>query len=71
MQTATATILAAPPWYRTLNKGQWYALLAANLGWMFDGYETYAVILTIGFALRELLDPSQLTHLPIYAGGAF
>ena len=31
------------PWYRTLNRDQWYTLYAANLGWFFDGYETYAI----------------------------
>jgi hypothetical protein len=25
------------PWYGTLTRIQWKTLLAANLGWMFDG----------------------------------
>lgn len=29
-------------WYRSLTPGQWKMLLAANLGWLFDGFETYA-----------------------------
>jgi hypothetical protein len=36
------------PWYRSLSKSQWSTLVAANLGWMFDGYETYAVLLSVG-----------------------
>ena len=56
------------PWYRLLNKSQWSTLIAANLGWMFDGYETYAVVLSVGVALRELLDPSQYGQVPVYAG---
>jgi MFS family permease len=56
------------PWYRTLDKRHWKALLATNLGWMFDGYETFALILTLGVALRALLDPSQFTQIPAYAG---
>jgi MFS family permease len=55
-------------WYRTLDRAQWNALLASNLGWLFDGYETYALILAAGGALRQLLDPSQLPQLPVYAG---
>jgi MFS family permease len=55
-------------WYRSLSRTQWKALLAANLGWLFDGYETYALILTVGVALRQLLAPSQYPQIPAYAG---
>ena len=56
------------PWYRSLNRSQWNALLASNLGWLLDGYELYALILTVGLALHQLLDPSQYTQIPVYAG---
>ena len=56
------------PWYGTLTRTQWKTLFAANMGWMFDGYETFALILTIGVALRQLLDPSQFEQIPAYAG---
>ena len=56
------------PWYRALSRGQWNALLASNLGWLFDGYETYALILTVGVALRQLLDPALYPGIPAYAG---
>ena len=46
------------PWYRALSRTQWKTLLASNIGWVCDGFETYALILTIGVALRQLLDPS-------------
>jgi len=59
---------ASRPWYSTLNRSQWNTLFASNLGWMFDGYETYALILTIGAALHQLLDPSQYAAIPKYAG---
>lgn len=45
---------AAAPWYRTLDRTKWRALIAANLGWLFDGFETYALILTAGVALKQL-----------------
>jgi MFS family permease len=35
---------------------------------MFDGYETFALILTVGVALRQLLDPSLFPQIPAYAG---
>jgi MFS family permease len=56
------------PWYRSLNRNQWNTLIASNLGWLFDGYETYALIIAIGVALRQLLDPSQYPQIPFYAG---
>jgi MFS family permease len=56
------------PWYRTLNRKQWNTLIASNLGWLFDGFENYALILTVGVALKQLLDPSQQADLPFFAG---
>jgi MFS family permease len=56
------------PWYRTLSGTQWRALLASNLGWCFDGYEIYGLILTVGLALHQLLEPSQYSLIPAYAG---
>jgi len=56
------------PWYRSLSRAQWQALIASNLGWTFDGFEVFSLILTVGFALRQLLDPSQYQHIPAYAG---
>jgi MFS family permease len=61
-------IEAPQSWYRTLNRTQWNTLLASNLGWIFDGYETYALILTVGVALHQLLDPSRYAKIPAYAG---
>jgi MFS family permease len=55
-------------WYGTLTRIQWKTLFAANMGWMFDGYETFALILTVAVALRQLLDPSRLAQIPAYAG---
>jgi MFS family permease len=64
------SIAAAAPghWYGTLTRVQWKTLAAANLGWMFDGYETFALILTVAVALRQLLDPTQYPQIPAYAG---
>src|ERR1700736_4034623 len=59
---------ASQPWYRSLNRTQWNTLIASNLGWVFDGYETYALIISVGVALRQLLEPSQYSQIPAYAG---
>jgi MFS family permease len=65
---ATATVAGSQPWYRSLDANQWKTMIASNLGWMFDGYETFALILVVGVALRDLLDPSQFAQIPAYAG---
>ena len=61
-------IAASIPWYRTLNREQWRVLGASNLAWLFDGFEIYALFLTVGFALHQLLPPADLPALPRYAG---
>src|ERR1700737_3215417 len=63
-----AAVAGAGPWYKALERGQWNTLIAANLGWLFDGYETFALVISVGVALRQLLDPSQYPQIPAYAG---
>ncbi len=63
-----AGVAASQPWYGSLDRRQWNTLVAANLGWMFDGYETYALLLTVGVALHQLLAPAQFVQIPAYAG---
>jgi MFS family permease len=60
--------MGSQPWYRSLDRTQWNTLVASNLGWLFDGYETYALVISVGVALRQLLEPSQYSQIPIYAG---
>jgi MFS family permease len=55
-------------WYRSLTAPQWKTLIAANLGWTFDGFEFFALFLTVGFALHQLLDAAQYAAIPRYAG---
>jgi MFS family permease len=56
------------PWYRTLSRVQWNTLIASNLGWLFDGFETYGLILTVGAAMQQLLPSSLHPQIPAYAG---
>jgi len=62
------TVVASQPWYHSLNRSQWNILLAANLGWLFDGFELYALFLTVGPAMRALLAPAQYPQIPAYIG---
>jgi MFS family permease len=62
------SVIRSSPWYRSLNRVQWKALVASNLGWTFDGFEVFALILTVGVALRQLLDAGQYPLIPAYAG---
>jgi MFS family permease len=66
MDTNAATL--SLPWYRLLNREHWRVLVASNLGWLFDGFEIYALFLTVGFALHQLLDAAQYAQIPRYAG---
>jgi MFS family permease len=63
-----AVVIEEVPWYRSLDRSQWNTLIASNLGWMFDGYETFALVMSVGAALRQLLEPSQYPQIPVYAG---
>jgi MFS family permease len=65
---STAATTAQGPWYRSLNANQWKTMIASNIGWMFDGYEAFALILTVGVALHQLLQPSQFPQIPAFAG---
>src|SRR5215472_17461920 len=66
MNTSAASV--SLPWYRSLDRAQWGVLVASNLGWLFDGFELYALFVTVGFALRQLLDVAQYAAIPRYAG---
>ncbi len=60
----------APRWNARLTVDHWRVLWATFLGWIFDGYETFALIVVIGPALHQLLKPEQLKSLPLWAGTA-
>jgi len=68
IMSGSSATLEYSPWYRSLNRTQWKALIASNLGWTFDGFEVFALILTVGASLHQLLDPSEYKFIPFYAG---
>jgi MFS family permease len=54
----------AAPYAEGLTRRQWSVLGITMLFWLFDGYETFALLLTIGPSLHDLLPPDQLSTLP-------
>ncbi len=61
-------MISACPWYKTLSRTQWKHACRLESGWLFDGFENYALILTAGPALRQLLDPAFHAQVPFYVG---
>ena len=68
MTADAQTAAPSAPWYRTIDRRQWNTVLAANLGWLFDGYELYALILTTDIALHQLLDANLHPQIRSYFG---
>src|SRR5579875_3035929 len=66
--TALRVPAPAGSWHRDVTGANWRALLAAFLGWGFDGYETYALVVVLTPMLQQLLAPSQQADLPLWAG---
>src|SRR5260370_42086889 len=53
----------AGPWYAGLEPKHWRILTASFLGWVFDGYEAYALFIVMPFALKAILSPAQLAEI--------
>src|SRR5215470_13947782 len=64
-----ATVATAEYSSASVGKASWRALGASWLGWMFDGYEGFALVLVMTPAVRQLLSPERLPRASIYAGG--
>jgi hypothetical protein len=52
-----------------INRPSWSTLFASWMGWMFDGYESFALVLVMGVAVRQLLPPASVPKATIYMGG--
>lgn len=69
--TTEASIAAAAPtasWRSGLTAKHWRVLWGSYLGWIFDGYETFALVVALPPALRQLLPPDEAQSGAIYAG---
>lgn len=55
-------------WRSGLTAQHWRVLWGSYLGWIFDGYEAFALIVALPPALHTLLAPDQAPFAAIYAG---
>jgi MFS family permease len=65
----TATIPRTELGTTSTGKAGWRALAASWMGWMFDGYEVYALVLVMAPAVRQLLSQDRLPRASVYVGG--
>ena len=57
------------PWYQGLEGKHWRVLTASFLGWVFDGYEAYALFIVMPFALKAIVPAAELAgKAPVWAG---
>src|SRR5487761_2187796 len=62
--------MSTTSWRDGLTPQHWKVLTGSFLGWVFDGYEAYALVVVLPMALKMLLLPDQLASQAIYAGTA-
>ena len=70
MSTIASAQTLPRPWHDGLTGKHWRVLIASFMGWVFDGYEAYALIVALPFALRALLPPAELKSAAVWAGTA-
>lgn len=68
MATSTQVMLQAARWHEGLERRHWTILTASFLGWVFDGYESYALFIVMPFLLRSTLTAQQLATPAVWAG---
>jgi MFS family permease len=71
-QAAVLTAGTSGAWHEGLQRKHWTILTASFLGWVFDGYESYALFIAMPFILKSMLSPAQLAlhPAPVWAGTA-
>ncbi len=62
--------MSTTSWRDGLTPQHWKVLTGSFLGWVFDGYEAYALVVVLPMAMKMLLPPDQLVSQAIYAGTA-
>lgn len=70
MRGMSSAAPASAPWHAGLTRTHWRVLTASFLGWIFDGYETYALVVVLPSAMRSLLSAEQLHTPAVWAGTA-
>jgi MFS family permease len=64
-----ASVSSENSWSVSIDSSAWRALATSWLGWMFDGYESYALVFVMALAVHQLLPPESLSKASIYMGG--
>ena len=57
-------------WYRDLNRYQWFVLVVAVLGWLFDCLDQQLFVLARQPAMKELLDTTDPATIDAYGSYA-
>ncbi len=60
--------MSTASWREGLTPQHWKVLTGSFLGWVFDGYEAYALVVVLPMAMKMLLLPDQLASQAVYAG---
>lgn len=68
---AAADSTTTRSWLASIDRASWTGLIASWFGWLFDGYETYSLVLIAGIAVRSLISPADIPRIPIYVSGLF
>ena len=55
-------------WSAGLNAMHWRILAASFMGWIFDGYESFALVVVLGPMLKSLLTPDQVASGAVWGG---
>jgi hypothetical protein len=63
---STAAVAGIP---RDSARSQRNGFLGAYLGWLFDGFETFATVLVAGAIVNDLVGPGTALKHPLYVGG--
>jgi MFS family permease len=66
---AVMSTAATSFWPTSINRSARRGLIASWMGWMFDGYENFAIVLVMTPAVHQLLQLDRLSNASIYAGG--
>jgi MFS family permease len=56
------------PWYRLVSPDQWRVLFGSTLGWLFDGYEGFAIVLVLIPALTTLMPGADMGTIATHGG---
>ncbi len=67
-EASIAITASRTSWRTGLTAQHWRVLWGSYLGWIFDGYEAFALIVALPPALHSLLTPEQTPNAAIYAG---